>query len=48
LGLQRTGRGTTFKVFLDSGISYLQKPIVPDVLARRVREVLDMPFVGPV
>jgi two-component system, cell cycle sensor histidine kinase and response regulator CckA len=26
---------------LDSGISYLQKPIVPEALARRVREVLD-------
>jgi two-component system cell cycle sensor histidine kinase/response regulator CckA len=26
---------------LDSGIAYLQKPIVPDALARRVREVLD-------
>ncbi|MET0794094.1 MAG: ATP-binding protein [Polyangiaceae bacterium] len=26
---------------LDSGISYLQKPIVPDLLLRRVREVLD-------
>ncbi len=26
---------------LDSGISYLQKPIVPELLARRVREVLD-------
>jgi DNA-binding NtrC family response regulator len=26
---------------LDSGIAYLQKPLVPDVLARRVREVLD-------
>lgn len=26
---------------LDSGIAYLQKPIVPESLARRVREVLD-------
>jgi signal transduction histidine kinase len=26
---------------LDSGIAYLQKPILPEVLARRVREVLD-------
>ncbi len=26
---------------LDSGIAYLQKPLVPDLLARRVREVLD-------
>jgi len=26
---------------LDSGIAYLQKPIVPELLARRVREVLD-------
>jgi len=28
---------------LDSGIAYLQKPLVPDMLARRVREVLDSP-----
>jgi CheY-like chemotaxis protein len=28
---------------LDSGIAYLQKPLVPDDLARRVREVLDAP-----
>jgi len=28
---------------LDSGIHYLQKPIVPETLARRVREVLDTP-----
>ena len=28
---------------LDSGIAYLQKPIVPDLLVRRVREVLDRP-----
>ena len=26
---------------LDSGIAYLQKPILPEALARRVREVLD-------
>lgn len=26
---------------LEAGIEYLQKPLVPDVLARRVREVLD-------
>ena len=26
---------------LDSGTAYLQKPIVPEMLARRVREVLD-------
>jgi len=26
---------------LDSGLAYLQKPIVPDLLLRRVREVLD-------
>jgi CheY-like chemotaxis protein len=26
---------------LDSGIAYVQKPLVPDALARRVREVLD-------
>jgi two-component system, cell cycle sensor histidine kinase and response regulator CckA len=28
---------------LDSGIAYLQKPILPEPLARRVREVLDTP-----
>jgi CheY-like chemotaxis protein len=28
---------------LDSGIEYLQKPIVPEMLARRIREVLDSP-----
>jgi two-component system cell cycle sensor histidine kinase/response regulator CckA len=28
---------------LDSGIEYLQKPIVPEALARRLREVLDAP-----
>jgi len=28
---------------LDSGIAYLQKPIVRETLARRVREVLDTP-----
>jgi CheY-like chemotaxis protein len=28
---------------LDSGIAYLQKPLVPLALARRVREVLDAP-----
>ncbi|MEI9936561.1 MAG: ATP-binding protein [Pseudomonadota bacterium] len=28
---------------LDSGIAYLQKPLVPDALLRRVREVLDTP-----
>ena len=29
---------------LDSGIAYLQKPILPEALARRVREVLDAPL----
>jgi signal transduction histidine kinase len=28
---------------LDPGIEYVQKPLVPDMLARRVREVLDAP-----
>jgi PAS domain S-box-containing protein len=28
---------------LDDGIAFLQKPLVPDVLARRIREVLDAP-----
>jgi two-component system cell cycle sensor histidine kinase/response regulator CckA len=31
---------------LDEGIAFLQKPLVPDVLARRVREVLDTPGPG--
>jgi PAS domain S-box-containing protein len=29
---------------LDSSIAYLQKPLVPEALARRVREVLDSPL----
>ena len=28
---------------LDAGIEYVQKPLVPDALGRRVREVLDLP-----
>jgi PAS domain S-box-containing protein len=32
---------------LDSGIAYLQKPLVPEGLARRVREVLDAPSRTP-
>jgi len=32
---------------LDSGIHYLQKPIVPETLARRVREVIDTPSRKP-
>jgi two-component system cell cycle sensor histidine kinase/response regulator CckA len=31
---------------LDSGIAYLQKPLLPELLARRVRETLDMPLRG--
>lgn len=32
---------------LDSGIAYLQKPLVPEALARRVREVLDAHTLAP-
>jgi len=32
---------------LDAGIEYVQKPLVPDALARRVREVLDTPARPP-
>jgi DNA-binding response OmpR family regulator len=28
---------------LDSGTDYVQKPLLPEVLARRVRQVLDSP-----
>jgi response regulator RpfG family c-di-GMP phosphodiesterase len=32
---------------LDSGIAYVQKPLAPELLARRVREVLDTPARPP-
>src|SRR5262249_17488713 len=32
---------------LDEGLAFLQKPLVPDRLARRVREVLDAPRLSP-
>jgi DNA-binding response OmpR family regulator len=28
---------------MEAGIAYLQKPITPDILARKVRAVLDSP-----
>jgi hypothetical protein len=28
---------------LDSGIAFLQKPITPDSLARKIRQLLDAP-----
>jgi two-component system cell cycle sensor histidine kinase/response regulator CckA len=31
---------------LDPDVAYVQKPLVPDVFARRVREVLDSPKHG--
>jgi YesN/AraC family two-component response regulator len=36
-----TGRAVVNNGVLESGIHFLQKPITPDALARKVREVLD-------
>jgi CheY-like chemotaxis protein len=38
-----TDRAVINHGILDSGIAYVQKPLVPELLARRVREVLDAP-----
>ena len=38
-----TDRAILQQRILDSGLAYVQKPLVPERLARRVREVLDSP-----
>jgi two-component system cell cycle sensor histidine kinase/response regulator CckA len=38
-----TDRAVINHGILDSGIAYVQKPLVPELLARRVREVIDTP-----
>ncbi|HWA75453.1 MAG TPA: response regulator [Polyangiaceae bacterium] len=41
-----TDQAIVHRGILDEGIAFLQKPFVPDALARRVREVLDAPRDG--
>jgi FixJ family two-component response regulator len=36
-----TDTTVTHRELVDEGVNFLQKPLVPDVLARKVREVLD-------
>jgi two-component system cell cycle sensor histidine kinase/response regulator CckA len=38
-----TDNAIVYHGILDSGLPYVQKPLVPETLARRVREVLDAP-----
>jgi PAS domain S-box-containing protein len=38
-----TDNAIVYHGILDSGLPYVQKPLVPETLARRVREVLDSP-----
>ncbi|MBX7117247.1 MAG: PAS domain-containing protein [Myxococcaceae bacterium] len=42
-----TGEAVVNHGLLDSGIPFLQKPFTPEGLARRVREVLDNPYLPP-
>jgi len=42
-----TGEAVVNHGLLDSGIPFLQKPFPPEGLARRVREVLDNPYLPP-
>ena len=43
-----TNDATVHHGVLDSGVSYLQKPIMPETLAKRVRDVLDIELGRPV